>query len=178
MKMNTKVKSYINALSLSTIAGLLISIGCCVNISTGGVIGAGLFSIALITIIYFGLPLFTGIVSNDIDTLMLVVLVGNAVGAILGGLLFVPTPIVNPFDSMSLMDILIGGCGTGVLMVAAYRSKNIIIAIMGVMVFILCGWPHCIAEMAYMRMSMSQWIMALLGNIIGGQVWRLLRVCE
>ena len=80
--------------------------------------------------------------------------------------------------TLSLFRIFCGGAGTGILMVAAYKSKNFVVAVLGVMLFILCGFPHCIAECGYLRMDPLQWLMACLGNVAGGQLWRILDIRE
>ena len=45
---------------LSIIAGIMIGIGGLVNLSIGGVAGAIVFSVGLLTIIYYQFALFTG----------------------------------------------------------------------------------------------------------------------
>ena len=158
---------------LSVISGLLIALGCCVYMHVGGVSGALFFACGLVTIITFKLPLFTGIVAEKPSWDMLLILLGNVIGGIIGhfmwGIEMLPCTLSN-------LSILLGGCGTGILMVAAYKSKSIYVAILGVCVFILCGFPHCIAEVGYMRMTITQWLIACAGNILGGQVWRFLDI--
>lgn len=158
---------------LSIISGLLIALGCCVNMHLGGIAGAVFFACGLVTIITFRLPLFTGIVAEYPSWIMLFILLGNAIGGVLGHFMW---NIEMPICNLSYLDILLGSCGTGILMVAAYKSKDIFVAILGVCVFILCGFPHCIAELGYLRMNVWQWLVACAGNIIGGQVWRFLDI--
>ena len=165
--MRQTVNDFLRAL----IAGVLISLGCAVNAKVGGVVGALLFACGLCAIIQFRLPLFTGIVAEKPQWSMLAILAGNCAGAVAGHYLF---GIELAPTTAPLLKILCGGTGTGILMVAAYKSKSFVVALLGVMLFILCGFPHCIAECGYMRMDALQWIMACLGNIIGGQIWRIL----
>ena len=49
-----------NLFILSIIAGIMIGIGGLVNLSIGGVVGAIVFSVGLLTIIYYQFALFTG----------------------------------------------------------------------------------------------------------------------
>ena len=44
----------------SILAGIMISLGCIINLQVGGIVGALLFSIGLITILMFNFDLFTG----------------------------------------------------------------------------------------------------------------------
>ena len=170
MENNSIYKNFIGAL----IAGVFIGIGCVVNAKLGGIIGAVLFSTGLVTIIKFKFPLFTGIVADKLSmaffTNAFIVLLGNASGALLISILYSP---IMPEVILPNHSIFILSCGTGLLMVAAYKSKSSLIAIMGVTLFIMCGWFHCIAEIGYGRLSSSQWCMAFLGNIVGGQLFRL-----
>ena len=156
----------------SILSGLLIALGCAVNIKIGGIYGAVLFATGLVTIITFHLPLFTGIVAEKPSWRMILVLVGNVLGAAVGHFLWLAE--IEPVET-SLVELFCGACGTGVLMVAAYRSQSKLIAVFGVALFILCGFPHCIAEVGYFRMTWQQWLVALAGNIVGGQVWRILK---
>lgn len=167
------------------LAGVLIGLGCAVNAKVGGLAGAVLFATGLVSIIQFKLPLFTGIVANKPSVDMLAILLGNVAGALVAhywfGIDTMPAgtiPLVNihamPAVTMPLGKVFLGACGTGVLMVAAYKSKSPLIAIMGVTLFIMSGFHHCIAEAGYVRMTMVQWIAALMGNIVGGQVFRVI----
>lgn len=157
------------------LAGVLIGLGCVVNSKVGGVVGALLFACGLTTIIQFRLPLFTGIVAEKPEWSMLLVLAGNCLGAACGHYLW---GVEMGPSSLSLLQIFCGGCGTGILMVAAYKSKSMVVAVLGVMLFILSGFPHCIAEAGYLRMSLLQWAVACAGNIAGGQIWRILDLTE
>ena len=158
---------------LSIVAGLLIALGCVVNAKVGGIIGAVLFSCGLVSIITFRLPLFTGIVAEKPSWCMLLILIGNGIGAFAGHYIW---NIELPAYTLPNINIFLGGLGTGILMVAAYKSKSVLVAMLGVTLFIMSGFPHCIAELGYLRMTFGQWLLALSGNIVGGQVWRALDI--
>lgn len=167
------IKNYIQNIVLpSMLAGVLIGLGCAVNAKVGGLAGAVLFATGLVSIIQFKLPLFTGIVANKPSVDMLAILLGNVAGALVAHYWFGIDTM--PAVTMPLGKVFLGACGTGVLMVAAYKSKSPLIAIMGVTLFIMSGFHHCIAEAGYVRMTMVQWIAALMGNIVGGQVFRVI----
>ena len=44
----------------SILAGIMISLGCYINLRIGGVVGAIMFSLGLMSVILFGYNLFTG----------------------------------------------------------------------------------------------------------------------
>lgn len=70
-------------------AGFLISIGCKVCVTIGGLFGALLFSVALLCIMQYRLPLFTGKVGYRTRIFaLLYILIFNLLGAFLGGMLF------------------------------------------------------------------------------------------
>ena len=161
------MRNYAVKFARAFLAGVLIGLGCAVNAKVGGVVGALLFACGLTTIIQFRLPLFTGIVAEKPEWNMLAILAGNCVGGLFSHFLF---GIEMAPCTLSLFRIFCGGAGTGILMVAAYKSKNFVVAVLGVMLFILCGFPHCIAECGYLRMDPLQWLMACLGNVAGGQL--------
>lgn len=169
------MRNYAVKFARAFLAGVLIGLGCVVNARVGGVVGALLFACGLTTIIQFRLPLFTGIVAEKPEWNMLAILAGNCVGGLFSHFLF---GIEMAPCTLSLFRIFCGGAGTGILMVAAYKSKNFVVTVLGVMLFILCGFPHCIAECGYLRMDPLQWLMACLGNVAGGQLWRILDIRE
>ena len=66
-------------------AGAAVALACIIYASVGGIAGAVLFSLALLTILYCGLPLYTGRIgqaAGDDLTMMPVIFLLNALGAI------------------------------------------------------------------------------------------------
>ncbi len=156
---------------LSFAAGVFIGIGGAVYLSCENkVVGAVLFSVALLTICYLKLYLFTGkigyIVLNHTGSdvaEVLVTLAGNFVGTLLTGLAI---PYAKPvlIDAaqtcaaaklaMPLGAALIAGFFCGILMytaVAIFKETGSPLGILFcVPVFILSGFEHSIADMFYL----------------------------
>lgn len=161
-------------------AGFLISIGCKVSATQGGPVGALLFSIALLCIIRYKLPLFTGKVGYRTPwKTLLFVLLFNLIGAFAGGLLF-----QSGWDGITMYErcsvdwitVLCKAVGCGVLMYIAvdYGKRSPLITVMAIMTFILCGFEHCVADAAFLGDGIEHYPMFLplviAGNTIGGKL--------
>lgn len=158
-------------------AGILIAIGCIVNLSVNNsVVGPFLFSIGLLTICVYNMNLYTGKVGYVIYEkpkyliTVLMSLIGNYIGTFVVGLLVKLTRldiidkarvISNIKLNDSLISIFVLSIFCGMLMfiaVSNYKNgKDTIIKylsiIMCVMVFILSGFEHSIANMGYFLIS-------------------------
>ena len=155
---NMKNKEFIIKAIMS---GLLIGLCADINNRIGGLCGAFLFSIGLLTICMLELSLFTGKVGGSNDTKELfTTLVLNIFGVIIMRILFT-------FNNMFVL-----GIGCGMLMqigVTAYKKNLPILTIMCVMAFILAGYKHCIAY-AYNSLDVVSFALIVLGNIIGAKI--------
>ena len=86
--------------------------------------------------------------------------------------------------------ILVRAIGTGFIMEIAVRygrDQKWMTVLLGVPVFILCGLPHCVADIFYYGVDfitadgsatayITPWISAIVGNLIGCNIPRLLTV--
>ena len=191
------------SLSLAIAAGIFISIGGAVFLSCeNSVVGAVFFSVALLSICFMGLYLFTGKVGflavshtgREIAEVSLTLL-GNLIGTFLGGILVSeakPKLMENaiarclPRLEMGVLPILITAFFCGILMytaVAIYKEKGSPLGIFFcVPVFILSGFEHSIADMFYFfcaRMFSGEVFLFLLlvviGNAVGGMFIPALR---
>ena len=155
---NMKNKEFIIKAIMS---GLLIGLCADINNRIGGLCGAFLFSIGLLTICMLELSLFTGKVGSSNDTKELfTTFVLNIFGVIIMRILFT-------FNNMFVL-----GIGCGMLMqigVTAYKKNLPILTIMCVMAFILAGYKHCIAY-AYNSLDVMSFALIVLGNIIGAKI--------
>lgn len=162
-------------------AGFLISIGCKVYLMEGQFFGAVLFSLALLCIIKYNLPLFTGRVGYPNSWVWLVyILVFNLLGSMTGGLLFEsqwPVETVLQRCESPLWKVFIRGTGCGILMYIAvdYGKKSPFITIMSIATFILAGFDHCIADMAYLANKLTYYTpwyipVVILGNAVGSKL--------
>lgn len=199
-----KRKIFIDAL----LAGVFIGIGGTVFLSVDNkVIGALLFSVGLFAICTLSLNLFTGkvcyVLDNDADYLLNLPIIwfGNIIGTYLVSLLEHFTRIypavhekatnmcqaklddnvISIFFLAVLCNILI------YLAVEEYKNNQHEIGkylgiIFGIVVFIMCGFEHCVANMYYFSIADMWSLKALLyvfvmtlGNAFGGVLIPILK---
>ena len=184
-------------------AGILISIGGSVflAVNESRILGAVLFTVALLCICLKGYSLFTGKVGflpekhgKEEFSVLLLGLLGNAIGTILCGLLIryalpslgeTATALCTGKLDQPVLSTFIRAIFCGILMylaVSIYRDKGKIVGILFcVPVFILCGFEHSIADLFYFgasgivsgRACLFLWIV-ILGNAVGGMLLPLL----
>lgn len=187
-----------NIFCRAVMAGLGIAMGGIVYLSVENqVIGAFLFVIGLYEIVLNGLFLYTGKVGylvvekkkKEYLLLLLVTWLGNLVGTALGAFGALNTRIsgiVSKAESICAvkmgdnpLSIFILAVFCGILMYIAvdgYKEKgNPVILFLGVSVFILSGFEHCIANMFYFSLAGAWSVKAIvyllimtIGNSIGG----------
>ena len=185
-------------------AGVMITLGAAVYLSCSPdnkIVGAVLFSLALMVICMLGMYLFTGkigMLAEDFNTTNLIaIFVGittNYISATLGGLLLgFAKPELHEKAVAMCMDkleyswyiALILGIFCGILMYTGVKSyavtKQPLILIFCVSAFIISGFEHSIADMAYFGIaglfSLKKMIfifLVLVGNAIGGLLIPLL----
>jgi formate/nitrite transporter FocA (FNT family) len=186
-------------LPLSVLAGICISIGCVVNLRVGGVAGAVLFAFGLTTVVYYGLKLYTGtagFIRRQGDWSMLtVVLLGNILGCLLTAWLiaYAQPDCIEPASKILAGRLAKGpfacfllAIGCGFIMTTAVefaRKGKMLTLILGVPVFILCGFAHSIADAFYFLIAPSAqllqadvlvvYISEVLGNFVGCNLYRL-----
>ncbi len=193
------LKKNINILFKGIYAGMMIGIGGTVYLSiSNSIIGAIFFSVGLLTICIYKMNLYTGMIGyiienklNYIVTLLLT-LIGNFIGTMITSLLVLNTRIANlsvrakEISSIKINDnylsIFILSIFCGMLMYIAVntfkKEKDSIVRYLAificVIVFILSGFEHCIANMYYISLAklwslkavLSMLIM-ILGNSVG-----------
>lgn len=165
----------------SIIAGLLIGLGVIINTQTQPpILGALLFSFGLLTIIHLKLPLFTGRI-GFLENNILLILICNFIGIQLAFYLYC---ISNPnyyeileqaaiikFSKTS-WQMLAGGFFCGMLIHFAVKCKVSYLTSMAIIIFILIGAEHCIADFPYLLtfpnpMNIFKLILVIIGNSIG-----------
>ena len=194
-----KYKSYIDYLIKSIFAGIMIGIAGTVYLRVdNNFFGAFLFSIGLLVICMYGMNLFTGkvgyVLINKFNYIyeLLITIVGNFIGTFLVARLVLLTrfksvsdkaiDLVNLKLNDNLLSIFILSILCGILMYIAvnnYKKINNEIGkysciFMCVMVFILSGFEHSIANMYYISVanllsfkSLLYILIMLLGNSVG-----------
>ena len=193
------MKKYLNYLIRGIFAGIMIGIGGTIYLSLDNkVIGSFLFSIGLLMICMYNMNLYTGkigyVVVNKKNYLfeLLLTLIGNFIGAYILSLGVLNTRFNSISDKAKLIcemklndkisSILILSILCGILMYIAvnnYKKHSTSIGkymgiFMCVMVFILSGFEHSIANMFYFSVAKMLSLNTLLyifimviGNSIG-----------
>ncbi|MBR5485879.1 MAG: formate/nitrite transporter family protein [Oscillospiraceae bacterium] len=192
----------------SVLAGACIGIGGTVFLSLDNkVLGALFFAAGLFTICTFGFNLYTGkvgyVLENDLSYTLWVasIWVGNLVGTSLVGYSVRMTRIAGIAEKAAamcetklndnLMSIFILAIFCNILMfIAVDGFKNnqhelgkYLGIFLGVAVFILCGFEHCIANMFYFSVA-DMWsvktvvylLVMTLGNAVGGILFPVCRM--
>lgn len=175
----------------SILAGIMIGIGCNVYLSCENkYIGAFLFSIGLITILLFEFNLYTGkvcyIPKNGLKFTkqVAIILVGNIIGCVCLSLMF-PSEIAKEICQNKLqigsMNVFFKALLCNVLIyiaVESYRTKHMLLpTIFCIPTFILSGYEHSVADIAYFIMAREFSISAIIfivivtiGNAVGGMI--------
>ncbi|MBR3066549.1 MAG: formate/nitrite transporter family protein [Prevotella sp.] len=192
------MKLFRDVFPLAILAGICISIGCVVNLRVGGVAGAVLFAFGLTTVVYYGLKLYTGtagFIRRQGDWSMLaVVLLGNIVGCWLMALLigYAQPDCVEPAAAILAGRLAKGplacfllAIGCGFIMTTAVefaRKGKMLPLLLGVPVFILCGFAHSIADAFYFLVTpadqllqpavLGVYVSEVLGNFVGCNLYR------
>lgn len=205
-----KAKAALSQFINAVIGGMMIGIGGCVSLSCDNkYVGSALFSLGLFAIIQFGYGLYTGKIGyvplRKPAYLLecLFTLLGNAAGTFFDAILLRQTRFsaalieksaasveVKTGDSLWSAFVLAIFCG--ILMFTAVDNARLsnangghvektIGTMLCIMVFILCGFNHCIADMFYIFLSGSLTQAAaylpivILGNSVGGMLFPLLK---
>lgn len=174
-----KIGEYLKTFILAVCAGICIGIGGTVYLMCSSkLLGAVLFSVGLITILVFGLKLFTGMTgylfgeTNKLKYILNLIIVwfGNFCGTFLVGTAIrntrlassvVPTAeaIVTAKVEDTWYSLIILGIFCGMLMYIGvdsfkkstnqYSTLSTLMPISCVATFIIAGFEHCIADMFY-----------------------------
>ena len=199
-----KLKTFVFAV----LAGACIGIGGTVFLSVENrVLGAVLFTVGLFTVCCFGLNLFTGKVCYVFDNPpgylldVAVIWLGNLVGTWLVAALMGATRAGDGLQqaAMALCQVKLGDSAGSVFVLAIFCNVMIYIGVegyknnphevgkylalfFGVVVFILCGFEHCVANMFYFSMAGAWsgkallWLLVMTaGNAVGGVIFPLAR---
>lgn len=195
------MKKYADIFLRALLTGVLIAIGGIIYLSCDSrYIGSFLFGTGLFTILTFKLSLFTGKVGYAVENKpsylieLLVIWVGNLIGTLFAGAAIQFTRVGAAISEKAaglcetklndgLVSIFILAFFCGMLMFIAadgYKTltnhaAQVLVIFLPVMVFILCGFEHCVANMFYfsagnmwsVKAALYMLIMSL-GNAAGG----------
>lgn len=148
----------------SLLAGICIGIAGFGYLAEKSIIGAITFSFGLLTVVHYGLKLYTGtagfIQKNQIGELFFI-LASNLVGCLLVGLMARCSPMPLQDVAQKILEgrldmgplrggILAIGCGFIMTTAVTFARKGQNLPLLfGVPLFILCGFPHCVADAFY-----------------------------
>jgi len=197
----------VKTLLYAILAGLVIGIGGAAFLSLDSkVLGALFFTVGLFAICTFGFNLFTGkvcyVFENDAAYALnlITIWVGNLIGTWLTALLLRTTRIAAISEkAVQMCQVKLGDSLWSIFVLAIFCNILIFIAVdgyknnphelgkylslfFGVMVFILCGFEHCVANMFYISMA-GMWsgrailmiLINTLGNAVGGLLIPVIR---
>lgn len=202
--MKETLRGFINGI----LAGISIAIGGTAFLAVDNkIVGALLFAVGLFTICSFGFSLFTGKVCYVFDNKpsyalsLISIWLGNFLGTFLAAKAELFTRIAPAMSekAKAISEAKLGDSILSVFILAIFCNILIYISVesykscesyagkylglmFGVVVFVLCGFEHCVANMYYFSVA-SVWsskallyiFVITLGNSVGGVVIPLLR---
>lgn len=151
-------------LKSSILAGFCIGIAGFGYLAEKSIIGAVLFAFGLLTVVHYKLKLYTGtagfIKKNEVGNLFFI-LFGNLIGCLIVALIARCSPMPLQETAQKVLEgrlacgplkggILAIGCGfiMTTAVTFARKDKNLPL-LFGVPLFIMCGFPHCVADAFY-----------------------------
>jgi len=192
-------------LKSSLMAGICIGVAGFGYLAIGGLAGAVAFCCGLIAVVCYKLKLYTGtagfIVKGEVG-MLLEVLLGNILGCLCVALLarVSPMPLQEAAEKILAGRLAIGplragllAIGCGFLMTTAVtfsRRGQFLPLLFCVPMFIICGFPHCIADaFYYLTCSLDFWkanlssililyVSIVIGNFIGCNLYRIVMFKE
>lgn len=148
----------------SIYAGVAIGIAGFGYLAEKSIIGAVLFAFGLLTVVHYGLKLYTGtagfIKKGEVGQLFLILL-GNIVGCLIVAIIARMSPMPLQDTAQKILEgrlaigpvrggILAIGCGMIMTTAVTFARKGQNLPLLfGVPLFIMCGFPHCVADAFY-----------------------------
>ena len=183
----------------SFLAGVCIGIAGWGYLAEKSIVGAVLFAFGLLTVVHYALKLYTGtagfIRRGEVGQLFLI-LGGNILGCLFVALMARCSPMPLQETAQGILEArlatgpLKGGVlaiGCGFIMTTAVtfgrQGKNLPL-LFGVPLFIMCGFPHCVADaFYYLCVPLEFWavnwpsillfyVAIVIGNFIGCNLYR------
>lgn len=166
----------------------------------GSAIGAVLFSFGLLTVVGYRLKLYTGtagFIRKEETGELFLILLGNITGCLLVSLLARVSPFEIQQAAQGILELRLRtgalrcgllAIGCGFIMTTAVqfaRQKQFLPLLFGVPLFIMCGFPHCVADVFYFLCVpvpflfseilpvLSVYVCIVLGNLIGCNLYRI-----
>ncbi len=181
-------------------AGFGFLASCFQSETYGPLVGAVLFSFGLLTVLGYKLKLYTGtagfIKKNETGELFLILL-GNITGCFCMALLARISPMDIQDSARNILELRLKtgplccgllGIGCGFIMTSCVefgRKEQYLPLLLGVPLFIVCGFTHCVADaFYYLCVPLAFWkthaigivtvyVSIVLGNLIGCNLYRI-----
>lgn len=191
---------FLTTLRSSFFAGVCIGTAGYGYLAEKSIIGAVLFAFGLLTVVHYGLRLYTGtagfIQRGEVGKLLLI-LGGNIVGCLAVALMVRCSPMPLQATAQGILEgrlsmgplhggILAIGCGFIMTTAVTFaRKQQNLPLLFGVPLFIMCGFPHCVADAFYYLcvpadFLVQHWTQVLLfyvsivlGNFVGCNLYRI-----
>ena len=191
-------------------AGITIGVAGWGYLATYSIVGAVLFAFGLLTVVSYKMKLYTGTAgfvefkddNNKFQiakplTELFIVLGGNIIGCLLVGLLSRLSPLELTATAQKILEgrlsvgainggLLAIGCGFIMTTAVTFARKGQNLPLLfGVPLFIICGFPHCVADAYYyltvpfefiqnnLADVLTFYVSIVFGNFIGCNLYRI-----
>lgn len=193
------MNSNIQIIKSAFLAGVCIGIAGFGYLAEKSIIGAVLFAFGLLTVVHYALKLYTGtagfIKKGEVGTLLLI-LFCNIIGCLAVSMLVRCSPMPLQETAQSILEgrlaigplrggVLAIGCGFIMTTAVTFARKGQNLPLLfGVPLFIMCGFPHCVADAFYYLCVPVDFLMAnivdilifyvsiVIGNFVGCNLYR------
>ncbi len=190
-----------NLIHSAIMAGICIGIAGFGYLAVGGIVGAVTFAFGLLAVVHYRLKLYTGtagfFAKGELLQLCTILLM-NIIGCLLVALMARMSPMPLQEAAQHILEgrlnagivqsgVLAIGCGFIMTTAVKWgREGKFLPLLFGVPLFIICGFPHCIADAFYYLCVPVDYLTAnagqvlllyaaiVLGNFIGCNLYRLL----
>ena len=190
-----------NLIHSAIMAGICIGIAGFGYLAVGGIVGAVTFAFGLLAVVHYRLKLYTGTAGFFAKGELLqlcTILAMNIVGCLLVALMARMSPMPLQQTAQHILEgrlnagivqsgVLAIGCGFIMTTAVKWgREGKFLPLLFGVPLFIICGFPHCVADafyylcvpLDYLTANAGQvlllYVAIVLGNFIGCNLYRLL----
>ena len=188
-----------NLIHSAIMAGICIGIAGFGYLAVGGIVGAVTFAFGLLAVVHYRLKLYTGtagfFAKGELLQLCTILLM-NIVGCLLVALMARMSPMPLQDAAQHILEgrlnagivqsgVLAIGCGFIMTTAVKWgREGKFLPLLFGVPLFIICGFPHCVADAFYYLCVPVEYLTAnagqvlllyasiVLGNFIGCNLYR------
>lgn len=194
--MNSEV---VNTWRSAFMSGVCVGIAGFGYLATRDIVGSVLFAFALLGVVHYKLKLYTGtagFISKGEGLYLLQVLLGNILGCFAVALLARASAMPLQGAAQELLQARLGvgplrggllaiGCGFIMTTAVTFARKGSFLPLLfGVPLFIVCGFPHCVADaFYYLAVPLDFWlthtgdilrfyVAIVLGNFVGCNFFR------